>query len=61
MKTNVVLTFKTEFENGQGVETFTYRIADGSAILLGWHVNSNALIVTPAKGEQNAAGQSATR
>ena len=55
MKTNVVLTFRTEFENGQGVETFTYRVIDGSAILLGWHVNSNALIVTPTKGEQVGA------
>ena len=55
LKTNVVLTFETEFENGQGVETFTYRIADGDAILLGWHVNSNALIVTPTKEEQGRA------
>lgn len=61
MKTNVVLTFETEFENGQGVETFTYRIADGSAILLGWHINSDALIVTPIKGEQAGAAQPATR
>ena len=60
MKTNVVLTFETEFENGQGVETFTYRVADGSAVLLGWHVNSNALIVTPTKGEQGSAHQSTT-
>ena len=60
MKTNVVLTFETEFENGQGVETFTYRVADGSAVLLGWYVNSNALIVTPTKGEQGSAHQSTT-
>lgn len=61
MKTNVVLTFETEFENGRGVETFTYRIADGSAILLGWHVNSNALIVTQSKEEQAGDRQPATR
>ena len=46
MKTNVVLTFSTEFENGKGEETFTYRIADGKATLLGWYVNSNDLILT---------------
>ena len=45
MKTNVVLTFSTEFMNGEGVETFTYRIEDGKAILLGWYVNSNDLIL----------------
>ena len=62
MKTNVVLTFDTEFENGRGVETFTYRIADGSASLLGWYVNSNALIVTKSKeGEQVGTEQPATR
>lgn len=43
LKTNVVLTFSTEYENGTGVETFTYRIADGKAKLIGWFVNSNAL------------------
>jgi hypothetical protein len=59
MKTNVVLTFETEFENGKGVETFTYRIADGSAVLLGWHVSSNALVVTKSKGEPGGAGQPA--
>lgn len=51
MKTNVVLTYETEFENGRGVETFTYRIDDGSTSLLGWHVNSSALIVTKATGQ----------
>lgn len=60
LKTNVVLTFDTDFKNGRGVETFTYRIADGSATLLGWHVNSNALIVTPTEGEQVGADQPAT-
>lgn len=51
MKTNVILTFETEFENGKGVETFTYRVNDGSALLLGWHVNSNALFMKQSKEE----------
>ena len=51
MKTNAVLTYETEFENGKGIETFTYRIEGGDAILLGWHVNSNALILKNAKAE----------
>ena len=55
MKTNVVLTFETEYENGKGIETFTYRIADGNATLYGWNVNSNALVVTNHIGEQDAS------
>ena len=32
LKTNVVLTYSTEFQNGSGVETFTYRISDGAYV-----------------------------
>jgi len=39
MKTNVILKFSTVFENAKGSETFTYRIVDGNAVLLGWNVN----------------------
>ena len=53
MKTNVVLTFETEYENGKGIETFTYQIADGNTTLIGWYVNSKALVVTNHKGEQD--------
>jgi len=42
--TFVKLSFKTEFEKGTGVETFTYRIVDGRARLTGYNINSNALI-----------------
>ena len=45
LKTNVVLTYATEYEHGKGVETFTYRIADGHASLVGWHINSRELVV----------------
>ena len=60
MKTNVVLTFETTFQNGKGVETFTYRISEGSASLLGWYVNSNALVVSQSE-EQADAGQPEVR
>ncbi|TDU72954.1 uncharacterized protein DUF3887 [Prosthecobacter fusiformis] len=48
LKTTVVLSYATVFEHGQGTETFTYRIEDGKASLLGWHINSNALMSNPA-------------
>lgn len=51
MKTNAILTFETEFENGKGMETFTYRVEGKDAVLLGWNVNSNALTLTNTKGE----------
>lgn len=54
MNTNVILTHETEFENGKGVETFTYRIENGSAVLLGWYINSNALIVGSSKKVEKA-------
>lgn len=54
LKTNVVLSYSTEFQHGSGIETFTYRISDGTATLLGWHINSKDLIVTPTKAEQVA-------
>ncbi|HEY8960648.1 MAG TPA: DUF4019 domain-containing protein [Luteolibacter sp.] len=54
LKTNVVLTYSTEFQHGNGIETFTYRVSDGTATLLGWHINSKDLIVTQTKAEQVA-------
>jgi hypothetical protein len=42
--TFVTLGFKTQFERGAGDETFTYRLADGNALLVGYHITSNALI-----------------
>jgi PBP1b-binding outer membrane lipoprotein LpoB len=55
LKTNAVLTYSTQFEHGQGTETFTYRIADGKASLLGWHINSNALIINPGSPPPDAS------
>ena len=42
--TFVTLGFKTQFERGSGDETFTYRVADGRALLAGYHITSNGLI-----------------
>jgi hypothetical protein len=41
---SVVLTHKTEFEQGSAVETFTFIISGESATLQGYNVNSPALI-----------------
>lgn len=48
LKTNANLAYSTQFENGKGSETFIYRIADGKASLIGWHVNSPVLISNPS-------------
>ena len=42
--TFVTLRFKTQFERGSGEETFTYRVGDGKALLVGYHITSNGLI-----------------
>jgi hypothetical protein len=42
---SVVLSFKTQFEKGPGLETFTFRVAGDKALLAGYSINSNALIV----------------
>lgn len=59
LKTNIVLTYRTDFEKGSGIETFTYRVADGSAALLGWHINSKNLLLTTAQTEQGDAADPA--
>lgn len=43
--TRVVLTYTTEFERGKGTETFTFLNAGGHPKLLGYHINSNTLVV----------------
>ena len=58
MNTNVVLTFETEFEHGKGVETFTYRIENGSAVLLGWHINSlDYMVGKPPEGDRASSAE----
>ena len=38
--TTVVLVVETEFEHGKGTETFTFRVSDGKASLIGYNINS---------------------
>src|SRR5262245_16082948 len=43
--TTITLSFKTEYERGSAVETFTYRMREGRPQLAGYNINSTALIV----------------
>ena len=43
--TVVTLSLKTTFERGTGIETFVYRVAGKEASLLGYHINSNDLLI----------------
>jgi hypothetical protein len=40
----VSLVFKSQFENGVGDETFTYRLGNGTPVLAGYHITSNTLV-----------------
>lgn len=41
----IVLTYKSKYERGEANEQFTYRIEGAKALLAGYNVNSNALIM----------------
>ncbi len=43
--TTVAMTQETVFEQGNGTETFTFKMADGQAVLLGYNIQSNDLLV----------------
>ena len=43
--TTVVLVQNTTFEEGKGAETFTFRIKNEQASLLGYNINSQDLIM----------------
>jgi len=43
--TFVVLGYQTKFSDDTGVESFTWRIDNGRALLVGYNVNSKALIL----------------
>ena len=45
LTTTVVLTQATTFEQGTGTETFTFLMESDKAILAGWNINSNDLIM----------------
>lgn len=40
LTTTVVLVEDTTFAKGQGAETFTFRVSDGKASLVGYNINS---------------------
>jgi hypothetical protein len=42
--TFATLVYKTRYAGGEATETFVYRIKSESALLAGYHINSNALI-----------------
>ena len=52
--TVVTLTYDTQFERGRGTEEFVYRLNDDRARLLGFHVNSDALIARRPNREEAA-------
>jgi hypothetical protein len=45
LTTRVVLNQKTTFEQGSGTEVFTFEMNGDKAVLVGYHVNSNELIL----------------
>lgn len=38
------MVYDTKFDKGDGTEQFVYRFVSGKAVLIGYHVNSNALL-----------------
>ena len=43
--TSVTMKFKTQFEKGTGVETFVYRISGDKALLAGYQINSDDMMI----------------
>ena len=43
--TFVTLTYKTTYERGDAMEQFVFHIQGKSALLAGYHINSNALVL----------------
>ncbi|MDB5704884.1 MAG: hypothetical protein JWN66_2000 [Sphingomonas bacterium] len=41
----ITMTYATSYTRGDAVETFVYKISDGKAALVGYNINSDALIV----------------
>ena len=41
----VTLTYKTSFDGGAAEEQFVFRLQDKAALLVGYHINSTALIL----------------
>ena len=45
LKTNVVLNYNTKFAGGAATESFTFRVENGQATLVGYNINSPTLIL----------------
>jgi hypothetical protein len=43
--TQIRLNYQTKFEGGDAQEYFVWKIKDNSAVLVGYHINSTALII----------------
>jgi hypothetical protein len=43
--TSITLSFKTQYERGDAVETFVYRSTGGKPLLAAYNINSTALII----------------
>ena len=41
----ITMTYATTYTRGEATETFVYKISDGKAALVGYNVNSDALII----------------
>lgn len=41
----ITLSYNANYQNGAAAEQFVYKLDDGQAQLVGYHVNSNALIL----------------
>jgi hypothetical protein len=41
----VTISQSTTLERGSGVETFIYRIAGTEAVLMGYHIDSNDMLI----------------
>jgi opacity protein-like surface antigen len=44
--TFVTLNYKTVYSGGEAAEQFMFHMQDDSAVLVGYHISSNALIIT---------------
>ncbi|MDB6074762.1 MAG: hypothetical protein JWO89_2402 [Verrucomicrobiaceae bacterium] len=44
-KTSAIISQNSEFEQGKGVETFTYLISGNSCTLQGYHINSQDMMM----------------
>ena len=45
MTTNAVLAYKSAYERGEATETFTFRVSNGKAVLVGYNINSLDMLI----------------